>query len=402
MVESCGKFEKIAKPGLTCLIPCVQNVSGTVSMRLQQMEVSCETKSKDNVFLTLKVSIQYSVIDEPDKIHASHYRLTNPRVQVITHAPYHPSELLLLREIHSAPLPPSPPSPSPPPVPLLADRVVRLRRGALDGPQDRAGRRLHHQGADLQLHLRGAQGVHVLLRLPNPEHPDHGHRPRPGGQAGDERDQQDEAVRPSPSPYSALFRPTPPYSALFRLPFNPARTCPARGLTPPCLPAHLRTLHSLRVAAEDEGEATKIRAVKEAEAEASRTEIQAKADAEAKFLAGQGISRQRQAIMEGLRESVNAFKTEVKGVDAKTVMDLMIVTQYFDMMKDVGAQGKTAAIFMNSGDGISDGVARGFMSGLPAAPGFAQPSKSAPTIELAPCPAIGQISILRSQLRSLV
>ena len=87
MVESCGKFEKIAKPGLTCLIPCVQNVSGTVSMRLQQMEVSCETKSKDNVFLTLKVSIQYSVIDEPDKIHASHYRLTNPRVQVITHAP---------------------------------------------------------------------------------------------------------------------------------------------------------------------------------------------------------------------------------------------------------------------------------------------------------------------------
>ena len=45
----------------------------------------------------------------------------------------------------------------------------------------------------------------------------------------------------------------------------------------------------------------------------------------------------------------------------------------FDMMKDVGAQGKTAAVFMNSGDGLSDGVARGFMSGLPAAPGFAQP-----------------------------
>ena len=135
--------------------------------------------------------------------------------------------------------------------------------------------------------------------------------------------------------------------------------------------------HSLRVAAEDEGEAVKIRAVKEAEAEASRTEIQAKADAEAKFLAGQGISRQRQAIMEGLRESVNAFKTEVRGVDAKTVMDLMIVTQYFDMMKEVGAQGKTAAVFMNGGDGLSDGVARGFMSGLPAAPGFAQPSASA-------------------------
>ena len=85
---------------------------------------------------------------------------------------------------------------------------------------------------------------------------------------------------------------------------------------------------------QDEGEAVKIRAVKEAEAEAARTEIQAKADAEAKFLAGQGIARQRQAIMEGLRESVNAFKNEVQDVDAKTVMDLMIVTQYFDMMRD--------------------------------------------------------------------
>merc|ERR1712093_808473 len=94
-----------------------------------------------------------------------------------------------------------------------------------------------------------------------------------------------------------------------------------------------------------------------------------KADAEAKFLGGQGISRQRQAIMEGLRESVNAFKNEVKGVDAKTVMDLMIVTQFFDMMKDVGAQGKTSAVFLNSGDsGLSGAVSKGFMAGLPPRP----------------------------------
>ena len=132
----------------------------------------------------------------------------------------------------------------------------------------------------------------------------------------------------------------------------------------------------LRVAAIDEGEAIKIRAVKEAEAEASRTEIQAKADAEAKYLAGQGIARQRQAIMEGLRESVNAFKTEVRGVDAKAVMDLMIVTQYFDMMKDVGSQSKTNAVFLNQSGGalgeLSEAVSKGFMSGLPVAPGFAQ------------------------------
>ena len=67
----------------------------------------------------------------------------------------------------------------------------------------------------------------------------------------------------------------------------------------------------LRVAAADAGEAQKIKAIKEAEADASRTEIQAKASAEAMHLSGVGIARQRQAIMEGLRESVNAFKSEV-------------------------------------------------------------------------------------------
>jgi len=61
----------------------------------------------------------------------------------------------------------------------------------------------------------------------------------------------------------------------------------------------------------------------QAEAEASRTEIQAKADAEAKFMAGQGIARQRQAIISGLRESVNSFKSEVEGVDAKQVTNVV-------------------------------------------------------------------------------
>lgn len=133
----------------------------------------------------------------------------------------------------------------------------------------------------------------------------------------------------------------------------------------------------LRQAAADEGESVKIRAIKEAEAEASRTEIQAKADAEAKFMAGQGIARQRQAIISGLRESVNSFTSEVAGVDTKQVMDLMIVTQYFDMMKDIGANSRSNAVFMNHSPGaledLAQAVQRGFLSSLPAAPGFSQP-----------------------------
>ena len=49
IIETCGAFKTIARPGLNCLIPFVDNIATTVSMRLQQMEIACETKSRDNV-----------------------------------------------------------------------------------------------------------------------------------------------------------------------------------------------------------------------------------------------------------------------------------------------------------------------------------------------------------------
>lgn len=137
----------------------------------------------------------------------------------------------------------------------------------------------------------------------------------------------------------------------------------------------INKMRRLRVAAADEGEAMKIKALKEAEAEAASIEIRAKAEAEAKFMSGQGIARQRQAIMAGLRESVNSFKSDVSDVSAKEVMDLMIVTQYFDMMKEVGGQSKSNAIFMDHSpaglQALTTSIQKGFMSSLPAAPNFA-------------------------------
>ena len=49
IIETFGAFKTIARPGLNCLIPFVDNIATTVSMRLQQMEIACETKSRDNV-----------------------------------------------------------------------------------------------------------------------------------------------------------------------------------------------------------------------------------------------------------------------------------------------------------------------------------------------------------------
>ncbi|GMI46003.1 hypothetical protein TrCOL_g4246 [Triparma columacea] len=60
------------------------------------------------------------------------------------------------------------------------------------------------------------------------------------------------------------------------------------------------------------------------------TETQAaEADAEARNLSGKGVARQRQAIVNGLKESVNDFKSDVKGTSATDVMDLLLLTQSF-------------------------------------------------------------------------
>jgi regulator of protease activity HflC (stomatin/prohibitin superfamily) len=98
----------------------------------------------------------------------------------------------------------------------------------------------------------------------------------------------------------------------------------------------------LRVAATEKGEAEKILQVKAAEAEA-----------ESKALQGKGIADQRRAIIEGLRESVEDFQQGVHGTTAKDVMQLVLMTQYFDTLKDIGHKSNTILIPHSPG-GIND------------------------------------------------
>ena len=57
MVERCGAFTYIMQPGLSFVICCVDEASNHVSMRLQQIKVTCETKTKDNVFTNIEVRL---------------------------------------------------------------------------------------------------------------------------------------------------------------------------------------------------------------------------------------------------------------------------------------------------------------------------------------------------------
>ena len=82
-----------------------------------------------------------------------------------------------------------------------------------------------------------------------------------------------------------------------------------------------------QVAAQARGEADKILKVKQAEAEA-----------ESKALQGKGIAAERQAIIDGLRASIENFRESVPGATAEDVMALVLLTQYFDTLKDIGTK----------------------------------------------------------------
>jgi regulator of protease activity HflC (stomatin/prohibitin superfamily) len=91
-----------------------------------------------------------------------------------------------------------------------------------------------------------------------------------------------------------------------------------------------------QVAATARGEAEKILVVKKAEAEA-----------ESKALQGHGIANQRKAIIEGLQESIEQFQKVVGVTSAAEVMQLVLVTQYFDTLKAIGEGDKTNTLFLS-------------------------------------------------------
>ena len=80
IVERFGKFIRIQKAGLNFKIPFIEMVAGRVSLRVQQLDIIAETKTKDNVFVHMKVSVQFLV--EESKATDAFYKLTNARAQM--------------------------------------------------------------------------------------------------------------------------------------------------------------------------------------------------------------------------------------------------------------------------------------------------------------------------------
>lgn len=252
IVERFGRFQRIASAGLNLKIPFIDHIAGRVSLRIQQLDVRVETKTKDNVFVFVIVSVQYYVL--PSKVVDAFYKLQDPQAQITsfvfdTVRARVPS--MILDDLFEK-----------------KDDIAQAVKSELDAVMDDFGYGI----------------VKALVTDIDP----------------------DAKVKVSMNEINAAQR--------------------------------------MREAAIQQAEADKIRVVKAAEGEA-----------ESKALQGQGIANQRKAIIEGLKESVESFNKTVDGTNAEDVMNLVLMTQYFDTLKEIGLSSKTNTILIpHSPGGMGD------------------------------------------------
>jgi len=252
IVQRLGKFDRIAEPGLHLRVPFVEKVAGTVNLRVQQLDVEVETKTQDNVFVHVVVSVQYFVLT--DKVYDAFYKLDDPVNQIKAFV-----------------------------FDVVRARVPKIKLDDVFEKKDEIASAVKSELSQVMDDF----GYGIVKTLVTDIDPD-------------------AKVKEAMNEINAAQR--------------------------------------MRVAASEKGEADKIIQVKSAEA-----------DAEAKALSGKGIADQRRAIVEGLRESVNEFQRTIEGTSAADAMNLILMTQYFDTLKDLGNASKTNTILIpHSPGGLAD------------------------------------------------
>ena len=243
IVQRLGKFARVAGPGLNWKTPYLETVVRLLSMKVQQFDVQVETKTQDNVFVQIPVSIQYKVI--PDAVEAAFYKLSDPVKQiesmvynvVLGHVPKMKLDDTFLNQ---------------------ADIASDLR-----------------DNLDASMKEYGYSIVKVLISDIVP----------------------DQKVKAAMTDINAAQRE--------------------------------------REATVSRAETNKMLLVKQAEAEA-----------ESKRLQGEGIANQRKAIISGLKDSVEDFAKTVPGSTPQDVMQLVLMTQYFDTLKDIAANDHSNTILI--------------------------------------------------------
>src|SRR6201981_3563312 len=243
IVQRLGKFARVAGPGLNWKTPWLEVVVARMSLKVQQFDVKVETKTQDNVFVQIPVSIQFKVM--PEAVEAAFYKLSDPVKQiesmvynvVLGHVPKMKLDNTFLNQ---------------------ADIASDLR-----------------DNLDASMKEYGYSIVKVLISDIVP----------------------DQKVKAAMNDINAAQRE--------------------------------------REATVSRAETNKMLLVKQAEAEA-----------ESKRLQGEGIANQRKAIIAGLKDSVEDFAKTVPGSTPQDVMQLVLMTQYFDTLKEIAANDHSNAILI--------------------------------------------------------
>jgi len=255
VIETCGKYNRLAPAGPNFLMCPFEYIAGRVSTRVQQLDVQCETKTLDNVFVNVLVSVQYFVVKE--KIYSAFYKLTNPVSQI---------QAYVFDVIRAT-------------IPTMnldqafesKEEVAEALKKALYEVMDTYGFKIHN----------------ALVTDLSP----------------------DQKVKNAMNEITAQ--------------------------------------RNYKNAAKNKAEGEKMLLIKAAEAEC-----------ESKYLSGVGVARQRKAIVDGLRDSIAHFSSNVAGAAPKDVIDLLLLTQYFDMLKEVGNHPSTNTVFLPSESGAGIGAMR--------------------------------------------
>jgi len=77
VIQRMGKFLRVGTAGINFKLPWLDQIAGRMDLRVQQLALDVETKTKDNVFVKMPVSVQYHVI--PEKVYEAFYKLANPK-----------------------------------------------------------------------------------------------------------------------------------------------------------------------------------------------------------------------------------------------------------------------------------------------------------------------------------
>ena len=291
-----------------------------LTTRQQQLEVECETKTKDDVFVLIRAAVQYKIDDtNKESIERASYSLENPREQMAAF-------------VHD----------------VLRSSTPKLDVDAVFASKEEISLQIK-----AALEQRFSSFGFIVVASPITE---------------------------------IVVEPLVQVTRRHGLHLVHLLLLPTSLTSPPLRPVQIamneiQRQRRIKEAASDQGEVQKIQILKQAEADAAETTLQAKAEMAAAETKGKGLARQAVHISKALSRQVVEFDGAKVDMSERQVLDMMVMTQYVDTMKEIGGHPHSqVTIPVGQGDaatGFAQAVKKGLMAGSAGTGG-------APFVSLAP------------------